>query len=158
MLLGLRSRWTTPAEWTYFRPRYKSVSTAGYSCKSEHAYQDLVEEVLDELLLKRSRGEQAVQISTKEFGDEVAVFCVRKCLGRWGSTDIHILEGRDKDITEGDNLRIISIFQFRPKSGKRTFSCFRCFKSFNSRYVLLDKTGVLKGFIIFLTATFWPVS
>jgi hypothetical protein len=81
MLLGLRSRWTTPAEWTYFRPRYKSISTAGYSCKSEHAYQDLVEEVLDELLLKRSRGEQAVQISTKEFGDEVAVFFVRNASG-----------------------------------------------------------------------------
>jgi hypothetical protein len=25
-------------------------------------------------------------------------------------------------------------------------------------YVLFDKTGVLKGFIIFFTATFWPVS
>lgn len=39
-----------------------------------------------------------------------------------------------------------------------TFSCFKCFKSFNSRYVRFDKTGVLKGFIIFLTATFCPVS
>jgi len=35
-----------------------------------------------------------------------------------------------------------------------TFSCFKCFRSFSSRYVLLDKTGVLKGFMIFLTATF----
>jgi hypothetical protein len=40
----------------------------------------------------------------------------------------------------------------------RTFSCLRCFSSFNSRYVRFDKTGVLNGFMIFLTATFCPVS
>ena len=39
-----------------------------------------------------------------------------------------------------------------------TFSCRRCFRSFNSRYVRLDRTGVLKGFMIFLTATAWLVS
>ena len=39
-----------------------------------------------------------------------------------------------------------------------TFSCLRCFNSFSSLYVLLASTGVLKGFMIFLMATFWLVS
>lgn len=39
-----------------------------------------------------------------------------------------------------------------------TFSCRRCFSSFNSRYVRFDRTGVLNGFMIFLTATGWPVN
>lgn len=39
-----------------------------------------------------------------------------------------------------------------------TFSCRRCLSSFSSRYVRLASTGVLKGFMIFLTATFWLVS
>lgn len=37
-----------------------------------------------------------------------------------------------------------------------TFSCLKCFNSFNSRYVLLLKTGVEKGFMIFLMATAVP--
>lgn len=40
----------------------------------------------------------------------------------------------------------------------RTFSWRRCFRSFSSRYVRLERTGVLKGFMIFLTATAEPVS
>lgn len=43
-------------------------------------------------------------------------------------------------------------------AGRPTFSCFRCFSSFSSRYVRLARTGVLKGFMIFLMATFWLVS
>ena len=39
-----------------------------------------------------------------------------------------------------------------------TFSWRRCFNSFNSRYVRFERTGVLNGFMIFLTATAWPVS
>jgi hypothetical protein len=39
-----------------------------------------------------------------------------------------------------------------------TFSCRRCLSSFSSRYVRFDRTGVLKGFIIFLMATAWLVS
>ena len=34
-----------------------------------------------------------------------------------------------------------------------TFSWRRCLRSFNSRYVRLDRTGVLNGFMIFLIAT-----
>lgn len=36
------------------------------------AYQDLIEEVLDELLFQRSRGQKAVKVSTQELSDEVA--------------------------------------------------------------------------------------
>lgn len=43
------------------------------------------------------------------------------------------------------------------EADKLTFSCLRCFSNFSSRYVRLDRTGVLKGFMIFFTATFCPV-
>jgi hypothetical protein len=36
-------------------------------------YEDLVEEVLDELLLQWARGQEAVEISSEELSDEVAV-------------------------------------------------------------------------------------
>jgi hypothetical protein len=35
-------------------------------------YQNLVEEVLNELLLQRSRCEQAVEIGSEQLGDEIA--------------------------------------------------------------------------------------
>lgn len=35
-------------------------------------YEDLVEEVLDELLLQRARGQEAVEIGSEELSDEVA--------------------------------------------------------------------------------------
>ena len=42
-------------------------------------HQDLVEEVLDELLLQRSGGKQAVEIGSEQFGNEitkgVSVWC-----------------------------------------------------------------------------------
>lgn len=55
------------------------------------ATQDLVEEVLDELLLERPRGEEAMEVGAEELGDEVDV-----------------LEGGDEDIAEGDDLWRIS--------------------------------------------------
>lgn len=39
-----------------------------------------------------------------------------------------------------------------------TFSCWICLRSLSSRYVRFESTGVLKGFMIFLTATDAPVS
>lgn len=39
-----------------------------------------------------------------------------------------------------------------------TFSCIKAFNNFNSRYVLFANTGAEKGFMIFLIATFIPVS
>ena len=53
-----------------------------------------------------------------------------------------------------ENQRVLPVVVVR----YLTFSCRRCLRSFNSRYVRLDRTGVLKGFIIFLTATAWFVS
>lgn len=44
------------------------------------------------------------------------------------------------------------------QGGIATFSCLRCLSNLSSRYVRLDRTGVLNGFMIFLTATLWPVS
>jgi hypothetical protein len=35
-------------------------------------YEDLVEEVLDELLLQRARSQEAVEVGSEELGDEVA--------------------------------------------------------------------------------------
>ncbi len=60
MLEGLRSRWTTPAEWTYLRPRWWLLNVRGEVEGWRGAHQDLVEEILNELLLERSRGEEAV--------------------------------------------------------------------------------------------------
>lgn len=39
---------------------------------SSRTNQDLVQEVLNELLLERSRSEQAVKVGAEELGDEVA--------------------------------------------------------------------------------------
>lgn len=66
----------TPAEWTYLRPRCgrEGCQRGGWGiggCRG--TYQDLVEEVLDELLLQRPRGEQPVQVRAEQFGDEIAV-------------------------------------------------------------------------------------
>jgi hypothetical protein len=51
-------------------------STLEKSAEPCHAgfatYQNLVQEVLDELLLEGSRGKQTVKISAQELGDEVA--------------------------------------------------------------------------------------
>lgn len=74
MLLGFRSRWTTPAEWTYFNPRCQ-LSENDLERRSAQllTYEDLVEEVLDELLLERSRSQEAVEIGSQELSHEVAV-------------------------------------------------------------------------------------
>lgn len=46
-------------------------------------YQDLVEKVLDELLLERSRCQETVQIGTQELGDKVTIECVSKNSQAW---------------------------------------------------------------------------
>jgi hypothetical protein len=73
---------------------------------------------------------------------------------------VQILEGRNEDVAKGDDLEsVVSMIVWRCEYISEvvtalTFSCRRCFSSFNSRYVRLASTGVLKGFIIFFTATF----
>lgn len=44
-----------------------------------NTYEDLVEEVLDELLLERAGGEKAVEIGSEELSDEVANSIVSHC-------------------------------------------------------------------------------
>lgn len=46
----------------------------GSGAAAAAAHQDLVKEVLDELLLKGSAGEQPVQVCAQEFGDEVNIW------------------------------------------------------------------------------------
>jgi hypothetical protein len=70
-------------------------------------YQNLVEEILDELLFERARGEQAVQIGPKEFGDEIATWKKKNlAIGpRWFATGyVHVLQRRDEDIAQTDDL------------------------------------------------------
>lgn len=173
MLEGLRSRWTTPAEWTYFRPRCcphqicvscsLPVDERG-SLERRWTHQDLVEEILDELLLEGARGEEAVEVGAEQFGDEIAVRRYKPSVRAQGThTDVHVLKRRDEDVAEADDLEGgFSIEGCRvgeaARIGRHTFSCRKCFSSLSSRYVRLDRTGVLKGFMIFLTATACPVS
>jgi hypothetical protein len=163
MLLGFRSRWTTPAEWTYFRPRCGLLAAVWQSLKRrQETHHDLVEEVLDELLLQWPRGEEPVEIGAQEFCDEVAgKRSARVSKHTLFVSHIHVLERGNEDITERDDLcSAVSYTSRRALSGcgRPTFSCFRCLSSFSSRYVLLASTGVLKGFIIFLMATLALVS
>lgn len=97
-----------------------------------------------------------MQVSAEEFGDEVAGW-VSVLLKPTLAIFLHIFERGDEDIAEGDNLQIIR-YDSNGRRCEQTFSCLRCLSSLSSRYVLLDRTGVLKGFMIFLTATFCPVS
>lgn len=68
-------------------------------------YENLVEEVLDKLLLERSRGEQTVEISAEEFGDEVAIGVSVRWRGSWES--LHVLERRNEDVAQADNLLLL---------------------------------------------------
>ena len=55
---------------------------------------DLVEEVLDELLLEGSGGQQPVQVRPQQLGDEVDIF-----------------EGRDKDVAERDDILVPEVLE-----------------------------------------------
>jgi hypothetical protein len=72
----LRSRWTTPAEWTYFRPRYKHAGQYAPARDRKHGavrtHHDLVQEILDELFFEWSRGQKPVEVGAEKFRDEVA--------------------------------------------------------------------------------------
>lgn len=134
--------------------------------RAARTHKNLVKEVLNKLLLERPRGEQAVEISAEEFGHEVAVDANEQSERELDlNLDLHVLEGGDEDVAQANDLwlkRISRGIRSEPHSPQSTraptFSCFKCFSSFSSRYVRLERTGVLKGFMIFLTATAWPVS
>lgn len=46
---------------------------ANYQTSPKSTYQNLVKEILNKLLLERSRSQKAVEISSQEFGDEIAM-------------------------------------------------------------------------------------
>lgn len=56
--------------WTFARVEKKQGTTA----RKEGAYQDLIEKILDELLVQGSRGQEAVQVRSKQFRDKVATW------------------------------------------------------------------------------------
>lgn len=57
-------------------------------------HQYLVEEVLDELLLERPRGEESMKISSEKFRDEV-----------------DILKGRDEDVAKTDDVFVTEMLE-----------------------------------------------
>ena len=122
--------------------------------------EDLVEEVLDELLFEWSRCEQTVQIGSKQLSDEIAGRSISKLFhcGKKARFHLHVLQWRDEDVAERDDLSSGQQLLGGDHCDELAFSCLRCFNSFNSLYVRLLKTGVEKGFMIFLTATAEPES
>lgn len=71
-------------------------------------YEDLVEEVLDELLLERARSQEAVEIGSEELGDEIAAGSLVPGSGVVANLyllDVHVLERRDEDVAQADNLQ-----------------------------------------------------
>jgi hypothetical protein len=73
------------------------------SVKKRQTYEDLIQEVLDELLLQRSGCKQAVKIRAEQFCDEIP--------GKWSEKSgnlivrcVQILKRRDEDVAETDNL------------------------------------------------------
>lgn len=82
-----------------------------------------------------------MQVRTEQLGDKV-----------------NVLERGDEDVTEGDDLASISDGDTNPFGEPLTFSCRRCFSSLSSLYVRFERTGVLKGFMIFFIATDWEVN
>ena len=90
-----------------------------------------------------------MEIGTKQLGDEIAVVGVSldaPARDAWACT------------REGGETYMSSRGEMKMSLSEMTFSCLRCFSSFSSRYVRLARTGVLKGFMIFLIATEEPVS
>ena len=95
-----------------------------------------------------------MKIGPEKFGDEVASGQLDLVhLTDWKM--LHVLQGRNEDVAKAYDLQLMSACW----SGvmRLTFSCLRCLRSFSSRKVRLARTGVLNGFMIFLTATAWPV-
>ena len=75
-----------------------------------------------------------MKICSEKLGDEVAE-SVSGCLSEVGGRGLHVLQGRDEDVAQTDDLRCCQDW-LTPRRGVgvvRTFSCLRCLSSFNSR-------------------------
>lgn len=62
--------------------------------KASETHKDLVEEVLDELLLQRPAGEEAMEVGSQELRDKVDV-----------------LERGDEDVRERDNVLVLDVLE-----------------------------------------------
>ena len=70
-------------------------------------YQNLVQEVLDELLLEWSRRKQSVKVGSKKLRDKVASgpeLSAEVCTSK-GENE-HILQRRDEDVAQADDLNV----------------------------------------------------
>lgn len=69
-------------------------------------HENLVKKVLDELLLERARSQEAVEVGAQELSHEVAAEVSKMAQGVSAARlrDIHVLEGRNKDVAQADNL------------------------------------------------------
>lgn len=74
-----RSRCTTPAECTYFKPLWTTTEREG-GAVDKRTYKNLIQEILDELFFQRPGSQQSVQIGPQKFGDKVSVVGDRR---RW---------------------------------------------------------------------------
>jgi hypothetical protein len=81
------------------------------------AYEDLVQEVLDELLLERSRREEAMEIGAEQFGDEITV-------RRTSARVVARTQSRTYMSSRGEMKMSLRLM---------TFSCLRCLRSLSSR-------------------------
>jgi hypothetical protein len=88
---------------------------------------------LDELLLQRPGGEQAVEIGSEQLGNKVTRQ-VSWCGDGWCVGNLHVLQWGDEDVAQADNLEcrqnrhVVELF-----CGVPTFSCLKCLSSFSSR-------------------------
>lgn len=79
------------------------------------AAKDLVEEVLDELLFEGAGGEETVEVGAEELGDEVArgeVLGRRFCVVCGTGRGVHVFEGGNEDVAEGDDLVVVRALSF----------------------------------------------
>lgn len=106
MFDGLRSRWTTPAECTYFNPRCRWDKSPSRFLRQSRARglkrtldgretnEDLVKEVLDELLLEGPTRQETVEIGSEKLCNEVNVF-----------------KGRDENVGERDDVFVLNVLE-----------------------------------------------
>lgn len=75
MLLGFRSRWMTPAEWRYFRPRWNCWWSEDRACwwvGIDDTNHYLIYEVLDELVFDPFGFQNCVKVGCHKFSHKVS--------------------------------------------------------------------------------------
>jgi hypothetical protein len=73
----------------------------------DSTHEDLVKKVLDELLLEGPRSQETVEVGAQELGHEVAAEVSTMAPYTFSGAylrDVHVLEGRNKDVAQADDL------------------------------------------------------